>query len=270
MNIPTETIEDLGIILAAGGSSTRFSGGSGEKSKLLTTFPDIQKQMGLAKFADLPLFIISVISLIDLCPEENFIIVVKKEDSAKFADALAKYLPNKHPQIIIGGPTRMHSVFNGLNALTESAKFAAVHDAARPLMTADLFRKCLNAARIHNGAVTAKRMIDTVKLADENGFIIKTVDRNSLWHVETPQIFPTTTLIEAYKKAFDDNISATDDAGVMEHAGYKPFLFEHTTDNTKITHPRSGFNCPNRNGLSEINIKYGVAKLCEFVKSPTK
>jgi len=233
----TETIKDLGIILAAGGNSTRFaSRTSGDSSKLLTTFPEIQKIAGLAKFADLPLFMISLISLIDLCPEKNFIIVVKKDDYAKFADIISHLLPAKKPRIIHGGQTRMHSVFNGLKALDESAKFAAIHDAARPLISPELFKKCLNAAKTHNGAVTAKRMTDTVKLADKNGFIIKTVDRNSLWRVETPQIFPAKTLIQAYQKAFADRIEATDDAGVMEYAGYRPFLFEHTTDNRKITY----------------------------------
>jgi len=240
MSNSIEKIDDLGTILAAGGSSTRFSGSAGGRSKLLTSFPDIQSEMGLAKFADLPLFMIPVINFIELCCDENFVISVKKDDFAKFADVIAEFLPERHPKIIIGGRTRMHSVFNALNELTESAKFAAIHDAARPFTTKKLFINCLDAARIHNGAVTAKRMIDTVKLADENGFIIKTVDRSTLWHVETPQIFPTTTLIEAYKKAFADNLSATDDAGVMEHAGFHPFLFEHTTNNSKITHPRSG------------------------------
>jgi 2-C-methyl-D-erythritol 4-phosphate cytidylyltransferase len=233
----TEKIKDLGIILAAGGSSTRFSGKAGGKSKLLTIFPDIQKRMGLAEFANMPLFMISLISSIEICPEENFVIVVKKEDRAKFADIIAEYLPEKKPKIVVGGVTRMHSVFNGLEALSESVEFAAIHDAARPFMTEKLFRQCINAARKHNGAVTAKRMIDTVKLADKNGFIIKTIDRNLLWRVETPQIFPKDILINAYKKAFREKLEATDDAGVMEYAGYKPFLFEHTTDNRKITHP---------------------------------
>ena len=232
-----DIVDDLGIILAAGGSSTRFAAGKKGVSKLLTPFPEIQEKTPFANFADLPLFMLSVLTLMDICHDENFVIVVKKEDAAKFADSLEEHLPNRHPQLVLGGPTRGHSVFNGLNALPKSAKFAAVHDAARPLMTKNLFLKCLSAARQHKGAVTAKRMTDTVKLADEKGFIVKTVDRNNLWRVETPQIFPAATLIEAYKKAFEDNIEATDDAGIMEHSGFHPFLFEHTLNNNKITYP---------------------------------
>ncbi len=239
MKQANELIEDLGIILAAGGSGTRFSAGSSNGSKLLTFFPEIQKKMGLANFADLPLFMFSVISFIDLCPDENFVIVARKEDSAKFADLIAEHLPNRYPKIVVGGKTRMHSVFHGLDALPESVHFAAVHDAARPLTSKQLFLDCLHTARKHNGAVTAKRMTDTVKVADKNGFIIKTVNRNTLWSVETPQIFPKELLLKAYKKAFKNNLSATDDAGVMEYSGHNPFLFEHTTNNEKITHPHS-------------------------------
>ncbi len=236
MNTTTEKINDLGIIIAAGGSSKRFTTGEDTHSKLFIKSDALHKEASFAKPEEMPLFLYSVISFIDICPEENFIIVVKKGDFAKFADFLEDFLPHKNPKLVIGGKTRMHSVMNGLNALHKSAKFAAVHDAARPFTHRKLLFGCLKAARKHNGAVVAKRMTDTVKLADENCFIQKTIDRRSLWRVETPQIFPTDILKNAYLKAFDDSIAATDDAGVMEHAGYNPFLFEHKTNNRKITY----------------------------------
>jgi 2-C-methyl-D-erythritol 4-phosphate cytidylyltransferase len=161
--------------------------------------------------------------------------VVKDDDRAKFAENIAKHLPNTEIKIVIGGKTRMHSVFNGLSALTESAKFAAVHDAARPFTSDELLLNCLQAARNHNGAIVAKRITDTVKKSNKNHFIIDTLNRDELWTVETPQIFPTKTLICAYRKAFKDGITVTDDAGIMEHSGYSPFLYEHKSDNTKIT-----------------------------------
>jgi 2-C-methyl-D-erythritol 4-phosphate cytidylyltransferase len=233
MDTTTEKINDLGIIIAAGGSSKRFSADS---SKLLVTSDALQKESALSIPADLPLFMYSVLNFIDLCPEENFIIVVRDEDYARFADYLRDYVPHKNPKLVKGGETRMHSVFNGLNELTASAKFAAVHDAARPFTGKEILLGCLEAARKHDGAVTAKKMTDTVKLADEKSFIQKTVDRSLLWRVETPQIFQTELLKKAYSKAFADSLSATDDAGVMEHSGYTPFLYEHKTNNRKITY----------------------------------
>jgi 2-C-methyl-D-erythritol 4-phosphate cytidylyltransferase len=227
-----QAIADLGIIIAAGGSGSRFSPDKSE-SKLFARLSSGDS----AKFADMPLFMYSVMNFIGLCPDNQFVLVVKKEDRAKFAEILAEYLPGHAPVIVEGGRTRMHSVYNGLTALPESAKFAAVHDAARPFADAALLSGCLEAARRYGGAIVAKRMTDTVKRADAEGFVVETVDRSLLWSVETPQIFPTDQLAAAYEKAFADNIESTDDAGVMEYVGYQPYLFEHTGDNRKITYP---------------------------------
>ena len=163
--------------------------------------------------------------------------VVKKSETAKFADALKKFLPDVTVKIVHGGKTRMHSVVNGLAALPGTAKFAAVHDAARPLATAKLLLSSYEAARKHGAAVTAKRLTDTVKHADGKYFVIKTLDRSNLWRVETPQVFPIAALRAAYKKAFSEKLVLTDDSAVMENVGHKPFLFEYKLPNLKITYP---------------------------------
>ena len=215
-------VSDLGIIIAAGGNGSRFAS---EKSKL---FADCGK---------MPVFLHSIKNLINLCPPENFILVVRKKDYTNFTNLLTEYLPDRNVKMITGGETRMHSVFNGLQALSESAKFVAVHDAARPFASSNLLLNCLKQARKYDGAVVAKKVTDTVKKACSGNLIIETVDRDELWTVETPQIFPRENLICAYRKAFADGIATTDDAGVMEHAKFKPFLFEHKGDNRKITYP---------------------------------
>jgi 2-C-methyl-D-erythritol 4-phosphate cytidylyltransferase len=165
------------------------------------------------------------------------ILVVRQGFAAEFADALAVAGLTGEARIVEGGDTRMRSVFNGLKALPESAEFAAVHDAARPFATAKLLLGCFDAARKHGGAVVARRVVDTLKRADTDGFVLDTVDREGLWAVETPQIFPRTELLDAYDKAFAANIAATDDAGVMEASKAPVFLFEHKGDNRKITFP---------------------------------
>lgn len=215
-------VKDLGIIIAAGGSGTRFCPG---KSKLF------------AEYQGLPVFMHSVKNFIDLCPQENFILVVKAGDQHDFTELLHKFLPDRTISLVPGGATRMHSVFNGLRVLPKTAAFVAVHDAARPLATPELLLGCLEKARKHQGAIVAKKVTDTVKKACKNNFITETLDRNALWTVETPQIFHASALTKAYEKAFADKLAATDDAGVMEHAGFNPYLYEHKNDNRKITFP---------------------------------
>ena len=219
--VKTKKIPGLGVIVVAGGSGLRFGG----SNKLL------------AEIAGIPVFIYSLRNFHSLCLPENLVMVVKKSESAKFAAALKKFLPKVKVKMVHGGMTRMHSVMNGLAALPETAKFAAVHDAARPLATAELLISSYKAARKHGAAVTAKRLTDTVKQTDNNAFVIKTIDRNNVWRVETPQVFPAAELEAAYRKAFFENLVLTDDSAVMENAGYKPFLFEYKLPNVKITYP---------------------------------
>ncbi|MFA6568110.1 MAG: iron-sulfur cluster repair di-iron protein [Victivallales bacterium] len=219
--IKTEKLPGLGVIVVAGGSGSRFGG----SNKLL------------AKIAGIPVFIYSLRNFHSLCPPGNLVLVVKESETAKFADALRKFLPQVSVKIVSGGKTRMHSVVNGLSSLPETAKFAAVHDAARPMSTAELLFLSYGAAKKHGGAVTAKRLTDTVKRTDDKCFAVETLDRDNLWRVETPQVFPVDELKAAYGKAFAEKLFLTDDSAVMENAGYRPFLLEYKLPNVKITYP---------------------------------
>ena len=219
--VETKNIRSLGVVVVAGGSGSRFGGAN----KLL------------AKIAGIPVFVYSLRNFHSLCSPGNLVLVVKKSETAKFADALRRFLPSAKVKIVHGGKTRMHSVVNGLSSLPETAKFAAVHDAARPLATAELLLSSYKAAKKHGTAVTAKKLTDTVKQADGKCFVVKTLDRNNLWRVETPQVFQTDKLKAAYGKAFAGKLVLTDDSAVMENAGCKPFLFEYKLPNVKITYP---------------------------------
>jgi 2-C-methyl-D-erythritol 4-phosphate cytidylyltransferase len=219
--VKAKKLPELGVIVVAGGSGSRFGG----SNKLL------------AKIAGIPVFIYSLRNFHSICPPENLVLVVRKSETAKFVNALRKFLPNVKLKIVQGGNTRMHSVVNGLCALPKTAKFAAVHDAARPLATTELLLSSYKAAKKHGGAVTAKKLTDTVKQTDDKGFVLKTLNRNKLWRVETPQVFSLTELKAAYKKAFAGNLLLTDDSAVMENAGFNPYLLEYKLPNVKITYP---------------------------------
>ena len=240
MNTDQFIIDDFGIVLAAGGSSNRFSAEL-SFSKLLISSRNIAERYAAshtgdpADFAELPIFMFSVLSFIDLCLPGNFVIVAKECDIPAFEKHLATLPLKMRPFIVPGGATRAESVLNGLRSLPNSAAFAAVHDAARPLTTKSLMLNCLIAARKYGGAITAKRITDTLKKVDADGFVLETLDRNTTWRVETPQIFKACELCAAYENALAKGIHPTDDAGAMELAGFRPFLLEHQNDNSKIT-----------------------------------
>jgi 2-C-methyl-D-erythritol 4-phosphate cytidylyltransferase len=139
---------------------------------------------------------------------------------------------------VAGGPSRSESVRNALEAAPE-AKIAVVHDAARPLVTAELVERCV--AAIHapgvDGAVAAAPVTDTIKEADPSGRILRTLDRGTLWAVQTPQVF----WADALRRALDTDertlAEATDDAGLVEAAGGTVAIVEAPRENIKVTTP---------------------------------
>jgi 2-C-methyl-D-erythritol 4-phosphate cytidylyltransferase len=139
-------------------------------------------------------------------------------------------------QRVVGGASRSESVRNALAAAPE-AEIAVVHDAARPLVTAELVERCI--AAIHapgvTGAVAAAPVTDTIKEADAAGRVLRTLDRQTLWSIQTPQVFwaePLRTALAADAAVLG---AATDDAGLVEAAGGTVAIVEAPRENLKVT-----------------------------------
>lgn len=210
------------VIIAAGGTGKRF----GTANKL---FLDL---------GGIPVFIRTIKNFMEHCLSENMIIPVHESEREEFEAYIEKFIPAYRPLVINGGETRTMSVWAALSCLDENKiDYVAIHDAARPFATSALFTDCLNAAVMHGGALAARPVSDTVKRADPELFIAETLDRSTLWTVETPQIFNFKMLKRAYEAALKTNNIFTDDAGIMEHAGHKVFLVKNTAFNLKITYP---------------------------------
>lgn len=219
-NIPDK--KKIAVIIAAGGSGKRF----GAENKLFLSLDGS------------PVFIKTIKIFEELCFPGNMIIPVSETDKESFSDLIMKFLPSYNPVIVNGGATRTLSVWNALSVLDEKEiDYVAIHDAARPFASAELFMDCLAAAVKYGGALAARPVSDTVKRADSEQFIAETLDRSVLWTVETPQIFNLKILKESYINALKTDMHFTDDAGIMEYSGNKIFLVRNTAFNLKITYP---------------------------------
>ncbi|MBL1142809.1 MAG: 2-C-methyl-D-erythritol 4-phosphate cytidylyltransferase [Proteobacteria bacterium] len=148
----------------------------------------------------------------------------------------------KHEKVIAapGGVERYQSVFNGLQVLQDKAKkndWILVHDAARPCLNQSAIDRLIINLRTHDvGGILAMPCRDTMKRANESGVIVDTVERESLWHAQTPQMFKYGKLFSAIEKILDGDIVITDEAMAMELAGYNPMLVQGHQENIKITH----------------------------------
>lgn len=137
--------------------------------------------------------------------------------------------------VSVGGKERHESVVNGLEDLPEEVAIAVVHDAARPLVTDATIDRVIDEARKGHGAVAALPVVDTLKEVDEQGRIVRTVDRARLWRAQTPQAFPRLMLEEAHVAARRDNVGATDDAALCERLGMTVVVVRGSERGLKIT-----------------------------------
>jgi 2-C-methyl-D-erythritol 4-phosphate cytidylyltransferase len=137
-------------------------------------------------------------------------------------------------RMVLGGDERQKSVRNGL-ALVDT-QHVVVHDAARPFATVDLVDSVLGALKAAHGAAPAVPVADTLKEV-RDGRVIRTVERSSLWAVQTPQAFQTDALKNVHDKARVDGFVGTDDAQLVERYGGVMKIVEGTRDNIKLTYP---------------------------------
>lgn len=133
------------------------------------------------------------------------------------------------PDLVPGGATRSESVRKALAAAPE-ATIVVVHDAARPLVTAELVQRCLDGLEGFDGAIAAAPVTDTVKEV-EGGRVVRTPDRTRLWAVQTPQVFRADVLRRAV------GADATDDAALVEVMGGTIRVVESPRENLKVTTP---------------------------------
>lgn len=137
--------------------------------------------------------------------------------------------------VSVGGSSRTESVESGLEDLTEDIAIAVVHDAARPLVSDATIERVIAEARRGHGAVAALPVVDTLKEADADGNIVRTVDRARLWRAQTPQAFPRQLLEQAYIAARTNRADATDDAALVERIGGRVVVVRGSERGMKLT-----------------------------------
>ena len=140
------------------------------------------------------------------------------------------------PTVVSGGATRQASVSAALSAVPDDATRVVCHDAARPLATPELFERALDALDGWDGVVPVLAMVDTVKRV-RDGAIEGTEPREALAIAQTPQAFVASALRAAHERAVRDGFEATDDALLLERAGFRVRAIEGERTNMKITTP---------------------------------
>lgn len=146
-------------------------------------------------------------------------------------------------RVVKGGATRQESVAGALEQVSDDNELVVVHDAVRPFVTREQIARVIEEARKCGAAILGVPAMDTVKevkrasLPEDVALITATIPRERLVLAQTPQVFRTRLLKEAFAKAFADQVSASDEAGVVERLGHDVHVVHGTERNIKITKP---------------------------------
>ena len=169
------------------------------------------------------------------------IILVTGEEMISYCkkEIVERYNFTKVTKVIAGGKERYDSVYQGLLAC-EDCDYVFIHDGARPCVTDSIINACMHDVKIYNACVAAVPVKDTIKVVDAEGIAVNTPDRSTLWQIQTPQVFESELILEAYDKLYCDidKKGITDDAMVVEkymNTKVKMTLSEYT--NIKATTP---------------------------------
>jgi len=218
----------VAIILAAG---------SGKRMK-----SDVKKQY--IALLGKPLIYYSLKAFEESFIDEIVLVVSPGDIEYCQSEIVDKYGFKKVVHIVEGGKERYNSVFNGIKAAGE-CDYIFIHDGARAFVDADILGRCLEAVKESRACVAGMPAKDTIKLADGEGFVKETLNRNLLWTIQTPQVFEKSLIEECYQQLIDSEeqllakgIAITDDTMAVEtFSEVKVRLVEGSYNNIKVTTP---------------------------------
>ena len=208
-------------LVAAAGSSSRMGG----VNKLLEPLDGI------------PVLVRTLTALQLSQRVDEIIVATREEDLVEISRLCRTYGISKCTKVIRGGESRVHSVLLAALEASQEATLLAVQDGARPLATPELIDRVISAAGRCGAAAPAVPIKDTVKVARDGGAVERTLDRDSLRAVQTPQVFEEDLLKAALQAAVDNGAAITDDCSAVERLGKVVFLVEGDESNIKITTP---------------------------------
>lgn len=217
--IKEKTTDGVPVIVVAAGNFTRMNG--------------VNKQ--LVELCGIPV-IIRTLMAFQRCDEiSDIILVVRADDVFEMQMLTEKYKITKLTDIICGGSNRQESVMKGLSRLSSVQKCVLIHDGARPLTDSNLICRVTQALKNNDAVIPAIKSKDTIKMVDNNGLVVKTIPRDELVLVQTPQGVRVDEYRNAIDMAGEKLCQFTDDASFMEAAGYKVAVVEGNYKNIKIT-----------------------------------
>ena len=210
----------ISVIIAAAGNSTRFN--ASEKK----TF---------AMLAGTPVWVHSARVFASHQQVQQIIVAISPDDESYFTERFESEIKRFNAKVVLGGAQRSDSVANALAAVNSDSDLIAIHDGARPCIDLALFQGVIDAAETHGAAIPAVPVSSTIKRSDNDQLVAETVDRTDLHLAQTPQVFASQVICNAYEKR--GSLQPTDEAQLLETLGISVAIAPGSRFNIKITQP---------------------------------
>lgn len=170
--------------------------------------------------------------------EIHSIILVASEEEIDFCkrEIINKYGITKVKKVVKGGSERQQSVLNGLKEV-EKANIVLIHDGARPFVSSSIISEGIKYASLYGAAACGVAPKDTIKVIDQRGFSLQSLDRNTLISVQTPQCFKYDLILKCHIDILNERAKITDDTSVVEYFGHNVYIYPGEYNNIKITTP---------------------------------
>lgn len=198
----------------------------------------------LTPLAGYPAILYALTALIEAPSIQRIVITMRPEGIPALNEIVNSIFSKKPIEIIEGGAERQDSVLCGIEYFAKKAQageprapITLIHDGARPLLTVDWVEASIQACQKHKAVVCAQRAADTIKRATRDGIVLETLDRSTLWQMQTPQVFDTELITKAYQHVAENKLAITDDASAVELLHHPVHLVETVGLNLKITRP---------------------------------
>ncbi|WAA09455.1 2-C-methyl-D-erythritol 4-phosphate cytidylyltransferase [Fervidibacillus albus] len=165
---------------------------------------------------------------------KEIILVINEKEREEIESLIQSYEITKVSKIINGGSERQQSVYAGLKTVNGDEEIVLIHDGARPMVNIAHIRKLVQEASLKGAAVLGVPVKDTIKKV-KDGIVMETIDRATLWSIQTPQAFRASVIKTAHESAEKDRFLGTDDASLVERIGQNVIIIEGDYENIKIT-----------------------------------
>ena len=209
----------VSAVIVAGGAGRRFGG-----DKLT------------AELGGMPVLARTLLQFENAALVSEIIVAAREDAVSEVVNLCRRYRISKAANVVPGGQTRLLSSLNGVSAASKKAGIIAIHDGARPLVTEKIIEDAVWGAHLHQAAVPAIPVRDTIKIAEKR-IVKETPARETLFAVQTPQCFRRELILAALSRAAEHDPGVTDDCMAFERMGGQVWLTDGSEENLKITTP---------------------------------